>query len=302
MDDVTDTVFRRIVAQCAKPDLYFTEFASVDGFQSVGRAAVEKKLRFRTSEKPLIAQLWGTKPENFYMTAKELALRGYAGIDLNMGCPVKNVIRLGACSALMSNHELAGEIIRKTMQGAGNLPVSIKTRIGTKNYDETWFRFLLKHKPAALTIHFRSVSELSGVSADWELAKRIVALRDELAPGTILVGNGDVLTRFQGEELAERYLLDGIMIGRGIFQDPFVFSRNSPWPNMSADQRIALYSSHVKLFRNEWGVHKNHAVLKRFAKVYINGFDGAKDLRERLMNVSDTKEMLDVLKSPIMLK
>src|SRR5665811_25399 len=128
MDDVTDTVFRRIVISTAKPDVFFTEFANADGLQSVGREAVLRKLKFTDSEKPLIAQLWGMKPENFEKTASELVDMGFDGVDLNMGCPVKNVVKLGACSALMNNRKLASEIISVTKKGVNNkIPVSIKT-------------------------------------------------------------------------------------------------------------------------------------------------------------------------------
>lgn len=296
MDDVTDTVFRRVVAGCARPDVFFTEFASVDGLQSAGREAVERKLRFYDDEQPLIAQIWGVQPDNFYKTAQELAAKYYAGIDLNMGCPVKNVIKLGACSALMHNRELAHEIIDKTIQGAGSVPVSIKTRIGSKTYDESWLRFLLEHRPAALTVHFRSVSELSKVTARWDLAEQLVALRDAVSPETVLIGNGDVLTRQRGEDLASQYALDGIMIGRGIFQDPYVFDPSSPWQSMAAEQRIQVYIRHIKLFTEEWGAGKNPAVLKKFAKIYISGFDGAKELREKLMMCSSAEGLLEVLR------
>jgi tRNA-dihydrouridine synthase len=295
MDDVTDTVFRRVVAGCARPDVFFTEFASVDGFQSPGRSVVEKKLRFYPEEQPLIAQIWGINPDNFYKTARELADRGYAGIDLNMGCPVKNVIKLGACSALMHNRELAHEIITRTKEAAGSLPVSIKTRIGSKDYDESWLQFLLEQQPAALTVHFRSVRELSKVPADWDLADRLVSLRNTISPSTILIGNGDVLSRSQGEDLANSCGMDGVMIGRGIFHDPFAFSRATPWPAMPAEERIKVYAKHIRLFAEEWGADKNPAVLKKFAKIYINGFEGAKDLREKLMALSTTSELLKLL-------
>lgn len=352
MDDVTDTVFRRMVAKCAKPDLFFTEFANVDGYQSPGRVAVEKKLRFYPEESPLIAQLWGVKPDNFYKTVQELAtgqigkarraglseMQGskekranrtsgtvseprtqlthqfakrdgrvassagkqasparVSGIDLNMGCPVKNVMKAGACAALMQNHDLASEIIKATQLGAGKLPVSIKTRLGMKDFDESWLHFLLEHKPAALAVHFRSVKELSKIEAHWDLAEKIVKLRDEISPKTLIIGNGDVISRADGQILAAKYQLDGIMIGRGIFQDPFVFSKTSPWPNKTKKDRIELFKNHIELFAKEWGSHKNPAVLKKFAKVYINGFNGAKELREQLMQANTAGELLNLL-------
>jgi tRNA-dihydrouridine synthase len=147
MDDVTDTVFRQIVADCAKPDLFFTEFVNVDGLQSPGREKLLHKVKFSDREKPIIAQLWGLKPENFYKTTKELIDMGFDGVDLNMGCPVKTVIKNGACAALINNRELAGEIIQATREAAGqDFPVSVKTRVGFTTVDMGWIEFLLSTK------------------------------------------------------------------------------------------------------------------------------------------------------------
>ena len=291
MDDVTDTVFRRVIKDCAAPDIFFTEFANADGIQSAGRKAVSKKLVYHEEEQPLIAQIWGAKPDNFEVTARELIQQGFVGVDLNMGCPVKNVVRQGLCSGLIENRELAHELIDATQKGAGKENVSIKTRIGTKTYDESWIRFLLEHKPVMLAVHFRSVSELSKVPAHWELAPEIAKLRDEISPGTLLVGNGDVMSRGQGENLANQYGLDGVMIGRGVFSDPYVFSKESPWEQQPAEQRKQLYLKHINLFEAEWGSNKNQALLKKFAKIYISDFDGAKELRDRLMHTNSLDEL-----------
>ncbi len=295
MDDVTDTVFRHIVVQTAKPDLFFTEFVNADGLQSPGRDAVLQKLKFTEVEKPLIAQLWGVKPGNYVKTTAELVKMGFSGVDLNMGCPVKNVVKLGACSALINNHELAKSLIQATQEGAGGkIPVSVKTRVGFDKVDMDWIEFLLQQNLAALTIHGRTAKEQSKVPNNWDLIGEIRRMRDNVAPETLIIGNGDVLSRKQGEELAMKYGLDGIMIGRGIFQDPYVFSRDSPWKQMKTAEKIELYKKHIKLFEQEWGGKKNPAGLKKFAKVYISGFDGASELRTRLMACSDAKEMMQV--------
>ena len=194
MDDVTDTVFRQIVGGCAHPDLYFTEFVNVDGLQSPGRVKLLKKLQFTAKEKPLIAQLWGLKPDNFYKTAKEMVEMGFDGIDLNMGCPVKTVIKNGACAALMNNRDLAGEIIDAVREGAGSIksdfPVSVKTRVGFTTVDESWIELLLNKKLDLLSIHGRTVKQLSKTPADWDLIGRVREMRDSLAPSTLIVGNG----------------------------------------------------------------------------------------------------------------
>lgn len=297
MDDVTDTVFRTIVAECTPPDLFFTEFVNVDGLQSPGRERLLKKLRFVATETKLVAQLWGLKPENFYKTALQIADGSFArefglpkevnfvGIDLNMGCPSKAEVRAGACSALIKNPELAVEIIKATQAGAGSLPVSVKTRLGFNSVDFAWHEVLLKQNLNMLTVHGRTRKEMSKVPAHWEDIGVVRELRDRLAPETLIVGNGDVGSYAQGRQLANQYKLDGIMIGRGVFHDPFVFAENSPWELLNREQRIALFTRHVERFAGTWLYDERRVVtLNKFCKVYINGFDGAKELRERLMS------------------
>jgi tRNA-dihydrouridine synthase len=297
MDDVTDTVFRQIVGSCAAPDLYFTEFVNVDGLQSPGRPKLLKRLAYTQQEQPLIAQIWGINPDNFYKTAQELVTMGYAGIDLNMGCPDKTVVKNGACSALITNPDLAVETIKATQAGAaGKIPVSVKTRLGFNVVDFSWHELLLRQNLQMLTVHGRTRSEMSKVPAHWDDIGHIRELRDEIAPGTLLVGNGDVTSYQQAHTLAAHYKLDGIMIGRGIFGDPFVFAQHNPWPDHTPEQRITLYQRHVQLFASTWkNGERPVPTLNKFCKVYINGFDGAKELREKLMAARTTEELLVLL-------
>lgn len=297
MDDVTDTVFRRIVGQCAAPDLYFTEFVNVDGLQSIGRERLVKRIQFTPQEQPIIAQIWGKEPENFRKTAAELVAMGFAGIDLNMGCPEKAVVKNGCCSALINNRELALEIIKATQEGAGGkVPVSVKTRLGFNDIDYTWHEFLLQQNLNMLTIHGRTRKEMSDVPAHWDGIEHVRALRDRIAPQTLIVGNGDIMNRRQAKELAKKHGLDGVMIGRGVFHDPFAFAETSPWPTHTKEQRIALYAQHVTLFAETWGnAERRIATLNKFCKIYINGFDGAKELRERLMAAESAGELLRLL-------
>lgn len=310
MDDVTDTVFRQTVARNAAPDLFFTEFTNVDGLQSVGRPKLLRKLRFVESEKSLVAHIWGLKPENFYKTAQEIADGSLArelglpadcnfvGIDLNMGCPAKSEVKAGACSALINNRELANEIIQATQAGAaGKLPVSVKTRLGFSAVDMTWIEFLLKLKLNMLTIHGRTRKEMSKVPAHWDLIGEAVKLRDQIALDTLLVGNGDVENHAHGLEFAKKYGLDGIMIGRGIFHDPYAFAQTSLWGTIGREERIAMYRRHVQLFADTWQTgERNIKTLNKFCKVYISDFDSAKELREQLMEANSTDELLGILR------
>jgi tRNA-dihydrouridine synthase len=309
MDDVTDTVFRQIIDSCAAPDLYFTEFVNADGLQSPGRSKLLKKLRFTTAEQPLIAQIWGREPDNFYKTARQLADGtlarelglpngiNFAGVDLNMGCPQKNEIKNGTCAALINDRPLAEKIIDATKEGlAGDLPLSIKTRLGFKNVDMSWIEFLLSKKINMLTIHGRTKVQKSKVLADWDSIGQVRELRDQISPGTLIVGNGDVLNRHLGTTLAEKYQLDGIMIGRGVFNDPFAFAEHSPWEDYLPEKRRLLYKKHVELFASTWSNGERPIqTLNKFCKIYINSFEGAKEIRERLMSSKTTNELLGLL-------
>jgi tRNA-dihydrouridine synthase len=307
MDDVTETVFRQVVASTAAPDLFFTEFVNVDGLMSPGRPKLLKKLRFVESERGLVAQLWGLKPENFRAVADQIASGelahelglpagcNFVGIDLNMGCPAKSEVQNGACSALikLENRELAGQIIKATKEGAaGRLPVSVKTRLGFNEVDMSWFEFLLGHNLDMLTVHGRTRKEMSKVPARWELIGEVVKLRDQLAPQTLVVGNGDVENRAHGERLAAEHGLDGIMIGRGIFHDPYAFAAETPWQTKTRKERIELYYRQVKLFGETWMQgERNIKTLNRFCKIYVSDFDGAKELREKLMEAPTVLEL-----------
>lgn len=285
MDDVTDTVFRQIVAKLAPPDLMFTEFVNVDGLQSPGREKLMPKLWLSKKEGPVIAQVWGLKPDNYFKTIQELKKMGYAGVDINMGCPVKTVIKNGACAALINNRELAGEIIAAVQAAAGNdFPVSVKTRVGFEAVDMSWLEFLLTKKLNMLTIHGRTAKQLSKVPADWGLIGQARAMRDDLCPATLIAGNGDVLSRAQAEALAKKHELDGIMIGRGIFHDLTIFAKKSSWAGWSKDQKLALFAKHIKLHQQTYkNGERKFEPLRKFCKVYINGFDGASELRAKFM-------------------
>ena len=251
MDDVTDTVFRQVIADLAPPDLYFTEFVNVEGLQSPGRERLLPKLRFSKKEHPIFAQVWGIKPENFYKTTKEVIEMGFDGVDLNFGCPIKKIVKGGACAALINNRKLAGGIIdatREACRPAGRrqepFPFSVKTRVGLTTVDMSWLEFLLSKKLDLLSIHGRTAKQLSNIPANWKLIGEARQMRDILCPTTLIIGNGDVDNRAQAERLADEYKLDGIMVGRGVFHDPFVFANppagGSPWKSYNKKQKNKL--------------------------------------------------------------
>ncbi|PIZ63066.1 hypothetical protein COY17_01350, partial [Candidatus Saccharibacteria bacterium CG_4_10_14_0_2_um_filter_52_9] len=234
--------------------------------------------------------------------ARELGLPkgvNFAGVDLNMGCPQKSEVKNGTCAALMSNRPLAAEITKATRDGlGGSLPLSVKTRLGYGHPDMTWIEFLLQQGIDMLSVHGRTKAQMSKVPADWEAIGQVRGLRDKLAPETLVVGNGDVMTRQQGLALAKQYKLDGIMIGRGVFHDPYVFAKASPWGDFTREQRLELYKKQVRLFADTWNARERPVhTLNRFCKIYIQGFNGAKELREHLMAAHSTDKLLSILET-----
>lgn len=292
MEGVTDIVFRHVVLKAGRPDVFFTEFTNATGFCSPeGHDNTVRFLAHSEDEMPLVAQLWGTEPEHFTQTARELKKMGFAGIDINMGCPVKNVIQKGACSALIENPSLAQEIIAATKEGG--LPVSVKTRVGFKTQKtEEWISFLLRQGLVALTVHARTAKEMSKVPARWEEIKKAVQIRNAIAPTTLLIGNGDIANREDGLKHAEETGVDGVMIGRGIFHDPFCFEKTPQ--EHTFKEHIELLRYHLDLF-DAMSSMRTFEPLKRFFKIYVRSFPGASELREQLMHTRNTDEARVVL-------
>lgn len=300
MDDVTDVVFRQIIAETCAPDLFFTEFVNVDGLQSPGRPALMPKLKLEANGQKVIAQLWGKNPENFYKTTKDIIDLGFYGVDINYGCPDKTIVKNNCCSAMIKteNRSLAHEIIDAVKDAAGDkLKVSVKTRLGFNEIDYSWHSSLLEKKLNMLTVHARTRKEMSKVDAHWELLPPIIDAKNTIAPETLIVGNGDVKNRADGLEKAEKYGVDGIMIGRGIFHDPYCFSSNSPWEIMDPSEKIKLYIKHIELFMSTYPDGRKFEPLKKFSKVYLHGFENASDIRDKVVRSHSPLEMLDALKS-----
>lgn len=295
MWDVTDVVFREIVRSTSRPDVFFTEFVNTTALQSEGREAALKILRKKPEDSPIVAQIWGTNPKHFALAAKDITDMGFDGIDLNMGCPDRAVLKQGACASLIENHSLAEELIRATKENT-TLPVSVKTRVGIKTpVLSEWLGFLLNQNLAAITIHARTVKEQSLVPANWEYIKLAVEHRNSKNLETLIIGNGDVSSY---EDVLNRHKgtnCEGVMIGRGIFKDPWVFEKTLNPSQHSIQERLDLLISHTNLFVETWGESKNFNILKRFFKIYVNGFPGASDLRFKLMQASKKEEVYNIV-------
>lgn len=293
MEGVTDIAFRQVIAAAGRPDLFFTEFTNVSSFASdKGRANALSRLKVAPTDAPIIAQIWGKNPQHFAELAAELEGLGFAGLDINMGCPDRHVNAAGGGAAMIRTPDLAVECVRKA-QRATNLPVSVKTRLGYSFVGEwrDWLTTLLKLNLAALTVHVRTRKEMSKVPAHYELIPEIVRLVRGLAPETKLVINGDVKDLKHIRELGSHFPgVDGWMIGRGVFENPYCFTDYQP----SQSDLLKLLRLHLDLF-DKWESDASFEPLKHYFKIYVRGFEGAAELRARLMECHATDEVRQVL-------
>lgn len=324
MADVTDYVFRNLIAEksqfkcsdeplsCGEGsgvrlsylDVFWTEFVSVNGLSDPrGREALIKDLRFDPSEMPIVAQIFGEDPDKYTEVAKLCASMGFAGVDINMGCPDKNVLGQKAGSYLINIPEVAKEIVVNTKRGAPSIPVTIKTRIGYNEINwKSWLSEILQTKPQVITIHLRTKKEMSLVPAHWEIAPEIVVwIRENFKTvengGPIIILNGDIKNCDEAIERWKETGCDGIMIGRGIFGNPWLFNRdkNKQKENLSLKEILNTLLEHTKMFEQEISF-KSFNIMKKHFKAYVNGWPGAKELRAKLMNCNSASEVEKVIK------
>lgn len=288
MADVTDQSFRRIIAKYGKPDVTWTEFVSADGLFLGGREALMPDLVFTEAERPIVAQFFTSKPELMEKAAALARELGFDGIDINMGCPDRTIEKQGAGAALIKTPDLAVKLIEAAKRGAGDLPVSVKTRVGFNKVElDTWLPKILATNIAALTVHARTRKEMSLVPARWEHVKEAVELRNKLAPDTLILGNGDVKDIAEARQKIAETGADGVMLGRAIFGNPWLFAERIP----TLEEKLRVMVEHTKLYEELLGGKKSFALMKKHYKAYVNGFDGAKELRLELMEAKDATEV-----------
>ena len=299
MEGVTDLAFRQVIAKAGRPDLFYTEFTNVSSYASEkGRHNALERLEIVESDKPIIAQIWGKNPDHFSELSGALESLGFAGVDLNFGCPDKHVNKAGGGAAMIKTPELAVDCYRK-VKAATSLPVSIKTRLGFSFVDEykTWLPTLLAEHPAALTVHLRTRKEMSKVAAHYELIPEILKMRAEISPETRLIINGDIKDRAAALELHAKYPeIDGFMIGRGVFSNPYCFTEHVA----TREELMDLLHLHLDLYEKQLALHGvQYEPLKHYYKIYINNFPGASDLRARLMETHSVAAAREVLSASI---
>lgn len=294
MANVTDVAFRRLIATYGKPDIMYTEFVSANGLLSAGKDILLEDLKYSDIERPMIAQLFTADPDVMYEASKLIAELKFDGLDINMGCPDKNVMKQGAGASLIKNPTIARELIKAAQAGAPNLPICVKTRVGdTKNTLKTWLPELLAEKPAMITIHARTRKELSKVPARWELISEAVTIAKDSE--TLIVGNGDVMSLEEGKKRATETGCDGIMIGRGIFGNPWFFNHHITIDTIPIAERLKVMIQHTELFLELLGTIKPFHIMRKHYKAYANGFDGAKELRVELLQTENLEEVKTIV-------
>jgi len=312
MADVTDVAFRALVAKRGKPDVFWTEFVSADGLYHTREIAkmpdevnpLMRDLQFDPDQRPIVAQIFSSKPEMIAYATKLVAKLGFDGVDINMGCPDRNIEKQGAGAALVKNSMLARELVLAAKKAVQELPkssyrtdlvvpVSVKTRIGyNKETLDNWLTALLSANPAAITLHLRTRKEMSLVPADWELMKRAVEIRNRVNPEVLLIGNGDVQDLEDARAKAAEFGCDGVMLGRAMFGNPWVFNRQPPTVNLQQKLEALIELAHNF---EKISPPKNFAILKKHIKAFISGFPGAADLRASLMEANSASELERIL-------
>lgn len=329
MADVTDAAFRQLITTYGKPDVMWTEFVSANGLMSGGREILKRDLVFSDNERPIVAQLFSADATQMEGAAKLVAQMGFDGIDINMGCPDKTIEKQGAGAGMIKTPDIAISVIAAVKRGiaaAGkDIPVSVKTRVGYASpIVREWIGMLLEQDIAALTVHARTRKDLSKAPAQWDYLKEVVALRDKIAPETVIIGNGDVISLSDGIEKARETGVDGVMVGRALFGNPWFFDasrqvvatlpKKQPYviraipflkrwfdtrrgaavsfiKPITTRERLSVMVEHAMLFETLLGDIKNFSVMKKHFKAYVTGFDGAKELRMVLMETKNASEV-----------
>ncbi|MFA5173107.1 MAG: tRNA-dihydrouridine synthase [Candidatus Paceibacterota bacterium] len=296
MADVTDSAFRQTILKFGRPAVFFTWFVSADGLASAGKKNLLRDLSFVEKERPLVAQIFGANPENFSAAVKIIKNLGFDGIDINMGCPEKKIMKQGAGAALIDNSRLAKKIISAALSVSGRLPVSVKTRLGNKAISSSWIKSLAKTGIAALTIHGRLAKDDSKYPADWNEIKKAAALAKKINPRLLVFGNGDVKNLAEAKIKAELYHLDGIMLGRAVFGNPWLFNEKIKKENLPPEKIVQALLEHLRLFK-KYHSYKNPALMKKHFGAYVSGWPKAKNLRIKLMRTKTLAEAETILRN-----
>jgi tRNA-dihydrouridine synthase B len=324
MDGVTDAAYRFMVAKYGKPSVMMTEFTAAEGIRA-GAERLMTDFLYDPIERPVVAQIFGSDPSAFIIAGAVAAALGFDGVDINMGCPAKNIAEKGAGASLILDPHRAKAIIRATREGIKayadgkslkemgvlpniitiiearrtelgltdadrrDLPVSVKTRIGYSDIViEEWVKHLLEEKPVAITLHGRTLKQLYTGFADWDAIARGAAIIHET--DTLVLGNGDVQTLEEAQQKVAEYGVDGVLIGRASFGNPWLFAgHDATW-----EERKSIMLEHAR-YLNTIVDGRGFIRMRKHLLDYTRGFEGAKETRMQLMRVTTLAEVEAIL-------
>lgn len=325
MDGVTDVAFRKIVDTYGHPSIMFTEFVPVEALKA-GAKGVLRDFLIHDIKVPTIAQLYGVDLEGFRIATLIVCELGFEGIDINMGCPAKSVATRGAGAGLIRNPTQARAIIQTVRQATydwangayqsanisdairlevrqmkkeisahkDNTPsLSVKTRLGYKQVEvETWLSELAQEPLAAITVHGRTYVQGYGGKASWDdIAQAAQIIRKQNA-GILVLGNGDIVSKQQAVEYCATYVLDGALVGRGAWGNPWVFTDHAP----SQQERLRVALEHTKVFAKL--LPQTHfAQIRKHLGWYCHGFRNANVIHEQLIHANSVSEVEDIISS-----
>jgi nifR3 family TIM-barrel protein len=300
MEDVTDNAFREIIAKYGKPDAMYTEFTSADGVMSEGRENVIHRFEYNDTQRPIVAQIFSKNPKKMEETTRFCVKMGFDGVDINMGCPKDNICRQGSGCGMIRTPKVAQEVIRAAQKGAaGEIPITVKTRLGYYKKEEykEWVKYLLDTEPVKLTMHGRTKKDMSNPPADWDYIAKVVELRDSLGSDAYIIGNGDVTSLEDANQKVEEFGVDGVMIARGIFGNPWLFNKNIKKEDLPLEEVLEVLLEHVELYDNYFKWRKNFHYLRKHFKSYISGYHNIKELRHNLLHSNNSEEVKDIIKT-----
>lgn len=322
MDGVTDAAFRYMVDTIGHPSVLFTEFTSVEGIMH-GVVKLLSAFTYHKTRTPTVAQIFGSHPEDFYAATFAVCEMGFDGVDINMGCPDRSVALKGGGAGLILKPKTAQKIVTATKKAVADwikgkkiedtglpeeviryvkeykkrfqinklrqlIPVTVKTRIG---YDhavtEDWISNLLEIEPVAISIHGRTLRQMYTGFADWdEIGKAARLIRKTQ---TLVLGNGDVKSVEDGRKKSKEYGLDGVLIGRAAFGNPWLFDEKIP----SRLERISAAIKQCEHFM-ELTPEGHFLSLRKHLAWYMKGFEGSHELRARLMAVKTLDDVKQI--------
>jgi tRNA-dihydrouridine synthase B len=284
MDGYTDTAFRRIVRSLNPEVVLFSEFTSINGIEHSD--FVRSRLNFQKDEAPYLIQLFGNEPELFARIVESFQDSGINGVDINMGCPSKNIIKSNSGGSLMKERDLACKIVDACCK-ATDLPVSVKTRLGwdDKSHLNEFVSGLVDAGASMISIHGRTFKQKYKGVADWD---PIYELKEKI--NVPVIGNGDLSGKDHALQMMKN--LDGYMIGRASIGDPWVFWSDLERKQITLKDKISVMIHHFQLTLEFKEERRTLIEFRKYVAGYVRGFNGAKGCRSLLMKCTTEKEFI----------